>query len=432
MSFNNDVLRIDKLEVQNYRKFESFVINFDQQLTVLVGDNGSGKSTLIDAACVALGSIFQKIENASSYPIDKSDVRRIVVKQGQQSVPLSQYAACISAKGVADKEVIEWSRSLNSAKGRTTRVDASNIIAIGERLQKQSAQGDADIVLPILVRYGTSRLWQQGREAEDVLPNRTRGYEGALQAASNESRMNAWFKMQSLWEWQKRKKNILFTTVCETLALCFDAAAAVNDAMVEYDGELLQLVFSYHDAGGEYRRDWLSSMSDGYRGTLSLIADIAYRMATLNPALGERVLQTPGVVLIDEIDLHLHPKWQARILGDLINIFPNVQFIVTTHSPIVVSSVPKKQIRVLGETSAEVPAVETIGRDAKDILNSVLGASSRPLDIAKRFASFNDAIDREAYDGAKTILDEIESRIGGDDPDVVAGRTTLELEELLS
>lgn len=82
--------------------------------------------------------------------------------------------------------------------------------------------------------------------------------------------------------------------------------------------------------------------------------------------------------MIDKIDLHLHPRWQARILEDLVRIFPNVQFIVTTHSPVVVASVPRGNIRILGEDAATVPAMETRGRDAGDILNTVLGASSRP------------------------------------------------------
>ncbi len=107
-------------------------------------------------------------------------------------------------------------------------------------------------------------------------------------------------------------------------------------------------------------------MSDGYRGTLSLLS-IAYRMAMLNPALCDRVLETPGVVMIDEIDLHLHPRWQARILEDLVRIFPNVQFIVTTHSPVVVASVPRGNIRVFDGEAASVPVTETRGRDAGSI-----------------------------------------------------------------
>ena len=136
--------------------------------------------------------------------------------------------------------------------------------------------------------------------------------------------------------------------------------------------------------------------------------------------------------MIDEIDLHLHPRWQARILEDLVRIFPNVQFILTTHSPVVVASVPRGNIRILGEDAATVPAMETRGRDAGDILNTVLGASSRPEEAGRLFDLFNCAVDEERFDDAGFALQELEEFVGVDDPDVVAAKTTLELEELLS
>lgn len=136
--------------------------------------------------------------------------------------------------------------------------------------------------------------------------------------------------------------------------------------------------------------------------------------------------------MIDEIDLHLHPRCQARILEDLVRIFPNVQFIVTTHSPVVVASVPRGNIRILGEDAATVPAMETRGRDAGDILNTVLGASSRPEEVGRLFDFFNCAVDEERFDDARLALQKLEEFVGVDDPDVVAAKTTLELEELLS
>ena len=177
MGFANTELRISELEISNFRRFESLSIDFDQQLTVLVGDNGTGKSTLIDAASIALGTLFHKIEYATSPSISSDDARGVVIKQG---------------------DMISWTRSLNSAKGRTPRADAKTIIDASERIQQLAAADDSDLVLPILTRYGTDRLWKQDGPSSDILPNRTRGYEDALQAASNDSRMNAWFKRQSL------------------------------------------------------------------------------------------------------------------------------------------------------------------------------------------------------------------------------------------
>ena len=205
--------------------------------------------------------------------------------------------------------------------------------------------------------------------------------------------MNAWFKSQSIWEWQNRRDSALFSAVKKATASCFDAAASTVDAMVDFDAELGQLVSTYSTADGGYHCDWIHSMSDGYRGTLSLFADIAYRMAMLDPALGDRVLETPGVVMIDEIDLHLYSRWLARILEDFVRIFPNVQFIVTTNSPVVVASVSRDIIRILDGEATSVPAAETHGRDAGDVLNTVLDASSR-LEMAVRlFNVFNCVVD---------------------------------------
>ncbi len=136
--------------------------------------------------------------------------------------------------------------------------------------------------------------------------------------------------------------------------------------------------------------------------------------------------------MIDEFDLHLHPRCQARILEDLVRIFPNVQFIVTTHSPVVVASVPRGNIRILGEDAATVPAMETRGRDAGDILNTVLCAFSRPEEAARLSDLLNCAVDEERFDDARLALQKLEEFVGMDDPDVVAAKTTLELEELLS
>ena len=120
--------------------------------------------------------------------------------------------------------------------------------------------------------------------------------------------------------------------------------------------------------------------SQWMKNTLSMIGDIAYRMAVLNPTLGDQVLEkTPGVVLIDEIDLHLHPQWQQTILSDLHAIFPEIQFIVSSHAPAVINSVPREQIRILDHGEIYMPAAQTYGRDANSILREVMNVSDRIL-----------------------------------------------------
>lgn len=159
MSFANTELRISELRISNFRKFDTYSIDFDQQLTVLVGDNGTGKSTLIGAACVALGTLFHKIEHAKSLPVSPDDARGAVIQQGEMMVVQPQYPVKVAATGIIADASSSWSRSLNSAKGRATQSDAKSIIEAGERIQRFAASDSAS-VLPILARYGTDRLWK--------------------------------------------------------------------------------------------------------------------------------------------------------------------------------------------------------------------------------------------------------------------------------
>ncbi len=112
------------------------------------------------------------------------------------------------------------------------------------------------------------------------------------------------------------------------------------------------------------------SLSDGYRNIIRLSADIAYRAIKLNPHLGkDAVIMAKGVVLIDEIDMHLHPKWQRTVIEDLREAFPNIQFIYTTHSPFIIQSLKAEEIINLDGNSSEEPYVKSIEEIAETIMN---------------------------------------------------------------
>ena len=141
--------------------------------------------------------------------------------------------------------------------------------------------------------------------------------------------------------------------------------------------------------------------------------------------------KTPGVILIDEIDLHLHPQWQQTILSDLNAIFPNIQFVVSSHAPAVINSIPREQIRILDKGTVYMPAAQTYGRDANSILREVMKVSERPDDIKKRLELFYTCMDQNKYEEADRILTEIENIVGTTDPDIAAARTSLDLEMIL-
>ena len=154
-------------------------------------------------------------------------------------------------------------------------------------------------------------------------------------------------------------------------------------------------------------------------------------MAILNPQLLNHVLEeTEGIVLIDEVDLHLHPSWQQRILKDLLSIFPKVQFIVSTHAPAVINSVDSDSLIILKDDEIITAPDETYGKDVNTILREVMEVSERPHDVKQLFGEFYELLDADDYAGAEKKLNRLEELLGNNDGEVNACRVRLELEQL--
>lgn len=454
----NLALRLKSLELRNFHRFERFSIDFDDHMTVLVGDNGSGKSSLLAAAAVAVGTLFIKFDNVPTRSILRSDARVKSFDYGETIDLQEQYPVEVTARGsVAEGDsgnVPEgaqsgiWTRRLTTSNGKTTYGDAGFMVAWSDEIARRVQDGDANLVLPVVSYYGTGRLWAKKRRKSERKQRFSRldGYRDALDAETNEDQMLSWFFKMAVQDAQRAQglspdgRSALYAAVRRAIAQCFTRITKRERVEVSYNFDTDDIEVTHLDGEGNVRRMPMSLLSDGYKTTLSMIADIAYRMALLNPMLGDRVLESPGVVLIDEVDLHLHPLWQAQILGDLRSIFPNVQFIVSTHAPVVVSSVRAEHVRVLrgGEGSksecAEMPHGQTYGSDVGRTLESVMGAPERPEEIRRKFDEFYEKLDqlslmeRSDFAVAEKMLDDLEREIGPNDTDLVAARTALELE----
>jgi predicted ATP-binding protein involved in virulence len=143
--------------------------------------------------------------------------------------------------------------------------------------------------------------------------------------------MLSWFKTQELAALQQGK-------TISTLEACRAAILTCIPDAIKVWFDVQQDALLLETNGGIQS---FSNLSDGFRNMVAMVADIAVRCATLNPHLAaDAALQTPGIVLIDEIDLHLHPRWQRRVVGDLLKAFPKIQFVATTHSPFIIQSLP--------------------------------------------------------------------------------------------
>ena len=157
-----------------------------------------------------------------------------------------------------------------------------------------------------------------------------------------------------------------------------------------------------------------NTLSDGERSFICLFADIARRMCILNPALGDRVIEeSEGIVLIDELDIHLHPEWQRRIVHGLQKAFPKVQFIVTTHSPQILGEVTSDRIYLLQDRALTHPAYDAFGMTSDAVLRRIMGTTDMNAEVKALLEEGFRAVDENNYEKASGFLRQAEEKIGG-------------------
>ena len=366
---------LQKLMLHNFRCFKDIEVNFHPQLTVLAGINGSGKSSLLEGAAIALSSLFIKMSQLSARKIDKEQAHLESFAYGTTRDMQAQYPVIISAEAAMDSNspasTIRWTRSLSSPQGQTLYREAKEITSLGADYQKRVRQGDTGLLLPLFAYYGTGRVWDYHRRKQgDVFPrnNRLGGYVDCLDGTANVKLMTNWFTKMTVQKYQNQELGIdrvpELEAVLVALENCYRRITGYPETKIQFRLATRQFEVAYRNERGVAMRLPINHLSDGYKCTISLVADIAYRMAVLNPQLADEVCTaTEGIVLIDEIDLHLHPNWQARILSDLTEIFPRVQFIVTTHAPSVLNSVKSENVLLLEGREVFSPSDEVHGRD---------------------------------------------------------------------
>lgn len=383
---------ITQLRLLNFRCFDEISVDFHPRLTILVAPNGGGKTAILDGVAVALRLFVDTAEGRSgSKGFSPRDIR-LVQNPAQKMEPVTPVR--LEGAGSFFGQEIRWSRERQSiADFRTTTAEAGDLKRIATTLTKQNqtwAQtGGVDIPLfPLISYYGTGRLWSTSKLSSEKkqhanAPNaRHRGYTDCLSSSSHYKFFGEWFRRFS-YEAQKNGRHGSPHDPLTTLA---SVQHAVDIALKPSGWRALEWDFAedtivaFHPAHGRLPVDVLS---DGIRNMIGLVADIAHRATRLNPHLGAAAAtQTPGIVLIDEVDMHLHPQWQQVVLNSLQDAFPLLQFLATTHSPQVLTTVPKQNIRVLqtgaiGWTAQE-PDTSPLARESGDALAHIMGTHPRP------------------------------------------------------
>ncbi len=361
LSEPNKDFHIQELHLQNFKCFEGFTIQFPKRFTVLVGGNGSGKTAILEGIMSGflrriVDFFVDKIKENHPHLIDfPHDYIRKSKHSATKKIILN-YPIRVACSVFFGKENFLWEKKKES-NIYSEKVNSG--ISYFEKLYQQTLVEKGN--LPILTYYKTSRLWDISPSKNDELYNgssRLSTYRTSLDAATDEKHLLQWFKRMALVEFQEKVEPPELAAVRKAVLSSLESLAPNGKANIYYSGRADELLVDIGD-GLELP---LHSLSDGYRNTLGMIADIAYRMAELNPHL---TTDSPGIVLIDELDLHLHPKWQKHIVNDLKRIFPNVQFITTTHSPFIIQSLEQGELIKLGKNSSLTGDFTKIGLSPK-------------------------------------------------------------------
>ena len=363
-------MKIETIDIQNFKGYESFKVAFDPQLNVIVGNNGVGKTAILEALSVAIGSYFLGIRNASTRSIRNNEIH---ISSNEYSEELL-LPVVISAKGKVHNIEAEWTRELNGLKNKTTSGKAGTIKKIAQNIDKLVRSGET-IELPLIAYYSTGRLFDEIRNKKTdstgkTVASRFRAYNRCLDSKSTFKTFQNWYKNKELSSIQKGNidsilqavKNAITSNIPECSGIYYEFDEdRINGMKIEFsNGEVLPF----------------DVLSDGTRNYIAIIADLAYKCIVLNPHLQSHAIsQTNGVVLIDELDLHLHPEWQKKILHSLINTFPSLQFIVTTHSPFLIQETGHNQLIKLEEgenlkiASGNNLSIEDIAEEIQDVDN---------------------------------------------------------------
>jgi predicted ATP-binding protein involved in virulence len=443
----NTLLRVDRLRLRNFRCFSECAIELHQQLTVLVAENGRGKTAVLDAIGIALGPFVDTVAGTGQLRgFDIADVRLI---RGQDGAMKPCLPTEFAADGYVAGQAIHWGRALRSCglRARTTNKDAESLRQAAQQL-RASAEGcrtEKDAVppiLPLVAFYGTGRLWSEHYLTEGkrkyvvAADGRMSGYTDCLSSSSSFKGMVAWYENKSNETRDPRFKDDLPRNL-PLLGAVKEATRVVLEPTgwcdLNWDFEKKSLVVDHPD----YGRLPLTALSDGVRNMIALIADIARRCASLNPHLsGAAAQQTPGLLLIDEVDMHLHPRWQQLVIGLLQKAFPALQMILTTHSPHVLSTVDADSIRVIrlvdGRGVPEIPAFQTRGVESADILAKVMDVDPVPQVEQARWLSDYRALvqtaDHESL-AARGLWDKLVAHFGEEHPVLAEVETLRRLQE---
>ena len=413
-------MRVDSIDIEGFRGIPSLRLEFPEQINVLVGVNGAGKSAVLDCAAIMLSRLIGRIRSPreTGRVFSESDINN--------HVRSTRNAISLRFRG----QTVTW-RVAKSGRGYRRRFlsELEELQRCAEMIRME-LEDDESSTLPLAVYYPVNRavldipLRIRKRHRFDRLS----AYDQALSGSPSSFRLFfEWFREREDLENEFRRDRSMYRdsqlqtvrTAIERFLPGFSKLRVRRSPLrmvVDKDGEELIV----------------NQLSDGEKCALAMVGDLARRMAVANPNMSEP-LHGEAIALIDEVDLHLHPSWQRRLASAFAETFPNCQFLLSTHSPPILSHLKPENIWILARTGKGVEAARpesSYGQKVDRILEDVMDVPARPDDTREKFSQLFLAIEESKLKKARRILDELKREIGAD-PDLVRADLLIRRKETL-
>ena len=400
--------RFREIRLDNYRCFDELRLPLEEDTTVLFAENGGGKTALLTALAMGLAVVQPGAPGTLKLDARRDPRMRTLDEKGRPE-PVGACKVAWTAD-VGESESVTWSAAVQPASGRARNRPQ----ALFDALERVRTPGER---WPLFAWYGVDRLGRlRGRRRRvERTVDRWEAYASALDPNLDEAPLLQWLQDETVGDMVRRQHDepgrFFHAAVMET------AVRATPDVEHAWYDPAAQGPVVRFESG--HAAPW-SELSDGYHVFIALVADVARRAVMLNEFDGpEAPKHVEGVVLIDELDLHLHPRWQRTALPSLRDAFPRLQFIITTHSPQVLSSVENRQVRRLIDGKLQEHPVFVEGRDTNAILREHMRTDDRDERGAAELNRLHRAIDRGDRVEAERIHRELAERWGDNDPALI-------------
>lgn len=416
-------MKLQKLHLTDYRRFADLAVEFHEHLNVLVGANGCGKSSILEALCVGLSWVVAEMRGGKGQGRHFADTD---VRNG------AGHAVAGFSASLGERQM-EW-QLVKAGRGR--RLQAKSDFgpmreAVRMAFPDQGADaGERDV--PLFVHYSVNRavldipLRIRTRHRFDALA----AYDDALTAGGGRFRV--------FFEWFREREDLENQLRLERSTSYRDRQLEAVRRAIEIFTGLQDLHISRNPLRMELRKGVqllnVQQLSDGEKCALALVGDLARRLAIASPTL-EHPLDGRGVVMIDEIELHLHPGWQHRAVDALTRTFPNCQFILTTHSPQVISNVRAESVFLLRECDGQIVVEQpeaSYGLDVNYVLEVLMETDKRQPALDARVDALLASISAGELASARQALMSLRAEMEGTPPDLLRAEILLHRREVLA